>query len=77
MVSSRGTMVYPVTSGAITDTIDQWRCRFRLRDANGDMTDAQFFELLQKVSSKHGWMHVEKLMEIDGAPGYTKAQGED
>ncbi len=33
--------------------------------------------LLSKVGSQFHWMHVEKLQEFDGQPGFTKAQGED
>ena len=76
MVSSRGTMVYPV-AGFLTDLVDHWRCRFILRDSGGDLIDAQAFDLLQRISSKHRWTHIEKLHEFDGQPGFTKAQGED
>jgi isocitrate dehydrogenase len=76
MISSRGTKVYPPT-GAITDVVDHYRCRFLLRDAGGDATDAQILELIQRVGSRFRWAHIEKLQEFDGAAGYTKAQGED
>jgi isocitrate dehydrogenase len=76
MISSRGTKVYPPT-GAITDVVDHYRCRFLLRDAGGDATDAQILELIQRVGSRFRWAHIEKLQEFDGAMGYTKAQGED
>lgn len=76
MVSSRGTLVYP-SMGFLTDYVDHWRCRFVLRDDNGDLTEAQAIELLQRVSSKYRWTHIEKLHEFDGEPGFTKSQGED
>jgi isocitrate dehydrogenase len=76
MISNRGTKVYP-DSGAITDCVDHWRCRFVLRDDKADLQDAVIFDLLQRVAGTHRWMHLEKLPEIDGAPGYTRAQGED
>ncbi|GIV21746.1 MAG: isocitrate dehydrogenase [NADP] [Armatimonadota bacterium] len=76
MVSNRGTKVYPPT-GAITDVVDHYRCRFVLRDAPGDATDSQILDLLQRVGSRLRWMHLEKLQELEGAMGYTKAQGED
>jgi len=34
-------------------------------------------QLLTQIASKHQWMHVEKLLEVNGEPGYTMAQGED
>ncbi|MDW8362877.1 MAG: NADP-dependent isocitrate dehydrogenase [Myxococcales bacterium] len=76
MISNRGTKVYPPT-GAITDCVDHWRCRFVVRDATADLDDAAVFDLLQRVAAGHRWMHVEKLQEIDGAAAYTLAQGED
>ncbi len=76
MISNRGTKVYPPT-GAITDCIDHYRCRFILLNGGNDLTDAQILELLNKVLQKYKWMHIEKLQEFDGQLGYTKAQGED
>ncbi|MBX9628816.1 MAG: NADP-dependent isocitrate dehydrogenase [Gemmataceae bacterium] len=76
MVSNRGTQVYPA-KGAITDCVDQYRCRFVLRDPAGELADAHLIDLLNRVAGRFRWMHVEKLQEFDGQPGYTKAQGED
>lgn len=76
MISNRGTKVYPAT-GTITDNVDHYRCRFVLRQGN-DLADAALLELLGKVSAGgHRWVHIEKLQRIDGADGFTKAQGED
>jgi isocitrate dehydrogenase len=76
MISNRGTKVYPDT-GAITDCVDHWRCRFIARDGKADLADSAIFHLLQRVAAHHGWMHLEKLQEFDGATGFTRAQGED
>ncbi|MBK7394759.1 MAG: NADP-dependent isocitrate dehydrogenase [Myxococcales bacterium] len=76
MISNRGTKVYSDT-GAMTDCVDQWRCRFVLRDGDGDLDDAPLFDLLRRVAAAHRWMHVEKLQEFDGQLGYSRAQGED
>ena len=76
MISNRGTKVYP-DSTAITDCVDHWRCRFVLRDAAADLADQDLFDLLHRVAAVHRWMHLEKLVELDGAPGFTRAQGED
>lgn len=75
MISNRGTKVY-ADMGALTDCIDQWRCRFVLREAT-DLDDPTLFDLLSRVAMVHRWMHVEKLQEFDGEPGYSRAQGED
>ena len=76
LVSNRGTKVYPAT-GAITDCVDHYRCRFIPRSRDGDVTDEQVFSLVQRVSASHRWVHLEKLLEINGGPGFTKDQGED
>ncbi len=76
MISNRGTKVYPPT-GAITDCVDHWRCRFVLRDPGSEVSDAALLALLQRVAAEHRWMHLEKLQEFDGALGFTMAQGED
>ncbi len=76
MVSNRGTKVYPPT-GAITDCVDQYRCRFVLKNSEGNLSDAELLELLKNIMTKHKWGHIEKLHEFDGVLGFTKAQGED
>ncbi len=76
MISNRGTKVYPPT-GAMTDCVDHWRCRFVLRDAGGDLDDSIVFDLLRRIAAQYRWMHVEKLQEFDGVSGFTMAQGED
>lgn len=76
MISNRGTRVYPLT-GTDMDSVDHWRARIILRDPNADMNDADMFALINKVSSVYHWNHIEKLMEFDGVPSFTKAQGED
>ena len=76
MISNRGTKVYDKT-GAITDCVDHWRCRFVLRNGEPEVSDDFTFALLEQIRGEQRWMHIEKLMEIDGQPGYTRAQGED
>ncbi len=77
MISNRGTKVYPGPK-QITDCVDHWRCRFVLRDEQAEMRDHDLAVLLDRIADAgHRWMHVEKLQEFDGQPGYTKAQGED
>jgi len=83
MISNRGTTVYP-SAGAITDCVDQFRCRCILREVTqkggtATLTGDQLLPVLAKVgtSKEPSWMHIEKLQEIDGTEGFTKAQGED
>jgi len=77
MISNRGTKVYPAVSAA-TDCVDHWRCRFVLRDAAPEReVDLAILALVARVALQHRWMHLEKLLEIDGVEAFTKAQGED
>ncbi|MGE0403670.1 MAG: NADP-dependent isocitrate dehydrogenase [Kofleriaceae bacterium] len=76
MISNRGTKVYPST-GALPACVDHWRCRFVLRDGHTALNDDVITALLGRMGGLHRWMHVEKLEEINGKPGFTKAQGED
>jgi isocitrate dehydrogenase len=76
MVSNRGTKVYPAT-GANPDTVDHWRCRFLWNQPAPDVPSAALGQLFSAVEGKLRWMHVEKLIDIDGKAGYTRAQGED
>jgi isocitrate dehydrogenase len=76
MISSRGTRVFPPT-GAITDTLDHWRCRFIIKENPGDLPDEDVHQLLARISRRHKWMHIEKLMEFDGELGFTRDQGEN
>jgi isocitrate dehydrogenase len=75
-VSNRGRQVFPPT-GATADMVDHYACRFIIRQDPGDLSDGAVHDLLQRVSSKHRWMHIEKLQEFDGELGFTRAQGEN
>jgi isocitrate dehydrogenase len=76
IVDNRGTRVYPPT-GTPTDCVDAWRCRFLMRDAAADLSDADLLTLLARLAEEHRYTHIEKLHEFDGAPAFSKAQGED
>ncbi|MEX0754300.1 MAG: NADP-dependent isocitrate dehydrogenase [Actinomycetota bacterium] len=76
MISSRGTKVFPPT-GAITDELDHWRCRFIIKEEPGDLPDGDVHDLLVRISSRHRWMHIEKLQEFDDELGFTRDQGEN
>ncbi|AEV16679.1 Isocitrate dehydrogenase [Thermus sp. CCB_US3_UF1] len=75
MISNRGTQVYPPTGG-LTDLVDHYRCRF-LYTGEGEATDREVLDLVARVGNRVRWMHLEKLQEFDGVPGFTKAQGEN
>jgi isocitrate dehydrogenase len=76
MISNRGTQVYP-DKGTMIDCVDHYRCRFVQREVNGEVNDSHLLDLMNRIAGKYRWVHVEKLQEFDGQPGYTKAQGED
>ncbi|MCP4924035.1 MAG: NADP-dependent isocitrate dehydrogenase [bacterium] len=75
VISNRGVKVYP-NSEAQPDLVDAWRCRFRHRDENTDVSDQEACDLMQKVGIKHPWSHIKKLFILDGEEAYSKAQGE-
>jgi len=77
MISNRGTKVYPETQAAFPTCVDHWRCRFMLAEGTTSLDDATIEKLVRRVGALHRWMHIEKLEEINGVAGYTKAQGED
>jgi isocitrate dehydrogenase len=76
MISNRGTQVFP-DKGTLIDCVDQYRCRFMLREAAGEGQAPDVLALVAKIGESFRWAHIEMLQEFDGAPGYTKAQGED
>jgi isocitrate dehydrogenase len=75
-ISNRGRQVFP-SSGAAADMVDHYSCRFMLRGGSGELSDDTVHELLKRLSTRHRWMHIEKLQEFDGEPGFTRAQGEN
>ena len=76
MISNRGTQVFP-NGAPETDCVDVYRCRFVSKVQGEVVGDADIFSLLERIAKEYRWMHVEKLQQFDGAPGYTRAQGED
>jgi isocitrate dehydrogenase len=74
MLSNRGAQVYPST-GAMPDLVDQYRCRFVGR-AGTVVTDEHLLALAAGAGKHFRWMHLEKLEQVDGVTGWTKAQGE-
>ncbi len=75
VLSNRGTVVWPSQGGEV-DTVEHWRCRFRRRDDDMFITDADIAELLIRVSTVAPWMHVEKLHTFNDQLGFSLAQGE-
>jgi isocitrate dehydrogenase len=75
MISSRGTKVYPQGNPNI-DVVDQYRCRM-MATAAGSLSNAEVRDALARIEPELDWCHVELLQEFDGAPSFTKAQGED
>jgi isocitrate dehydrogenase len=75
LISNRGMMVYP-DFGADPDTVDCWRCRIKTLPPQDVLSDQIVLELLQRISKRLRWVHVEKLQLFDDIEGFTKAQGE-
>lgn len=75
MISNRGTKVYPDGNPNI-DCVSHHRCRFVSRTGEPIRFD-DALALARKVNETHEVCHIERLLRIDGADGFTKAQGED
>jgi isocitrate dehydrogenase len=75
MISNRGTKVYPDGNPNI-DQVDHHRCRFVTRSGEA-VSFAEALVLASRVNEQVEVCHVERLLRIDGADGFTKAQGED
>jgi isocitrate dehydrogenase len=76
VISNRGTAVWPAT-GQRTSLVDAFQCRFvAAGPVESDVTDAQLLDLLQRISTRYKWVHVEKLQRFDGKDAFSKAQGE-
>jgi isocitrate dehydrogenase len=75
MISNRGTKIYPDGNPDI-DVVNHHRCRFVARD--GVLTFRDVLDLVAAVDAAGlDVCHVERLLRIDGADGFTRAQGED
>jgi isocitrate dehydrogenase len=75
MISNRGTKVYPDGNPNI-DCVSHHRCRFVSRSGEPIRFD-DALALARRINESHEVCHVERLLRIDGADGFTKAQGED
>ena len=75
MISNRGTKVYPDGNPNI-DCVSQHRCRFMTRSGSSIAFD-DALALARRINEQHEVCHIERLLRIDGADGFTKAQGED
>jgi isocitrate dehydrogenase len=75
-ISDRGSKVWPNVIGMDPDMIDCQRLRF-FSARGAEATDEEIAKVLTAVSRHAPWVHVEKLLEIDGRPAFSKDQGED
>ena len=75
-ISNRGVMVYP-SVGIQPDVVDLWYARLLVKETNKILTYNDILSLLEIISKKYKWVHVEVLSEFDGKLGFSKAQGEN
>ena len=75
MISNRGTQVWPV-GGVGPTCVDHYRCRFQADDPSEEGL-AGLPRLLERISSRYRWMHIEKLDMTDSNPLFTTAQGQN
>lgn len=75
IMSNRGTKVWPGEAPNIHLT-DHYRCRYVKKSGEG-LSTSETAELLLAIESKGlDWVHIEKLLCIDGVDGFSKIQGE-
>ena len=72
MISNRGTQVTPVGS-AYTDCVNHYRARF---EGEGPVSQHEIVSQLGAVGERFRLCGAEWLREIDGAQGYSLAQGQ-
>ena len=70
-ITNRGNTVYPVTDRTVS-LVDQFRCRFLMKDRNADAGDAEILALLTRIGETSRWMHVEKLQLFDDENGFSR-----
>jgi len=76
MITNRGVKVWP---DGLPETFrtDHWRCRFTRRDERRPLRHADLQSLLAAISGAGlDYVKTEHLHEFDGAPGYSRGQGE-
>jgi hypothetical protein len=72
IVSNRGTKIWPGDLPPIHLT-DVHRCRFMFAKPGGEPA----IDLLKEIENAgFEWVHIEKLLEINGQAKFAKAQGE-
>jgi isocitrate dehydrogenase len=76
MISNRGTKVYPEGNANI-DLVAVHRCRFVTRNAALPATFDDALSLARLINEQVEVCHIERLLRLDGADGFSKAQGED
>jgi len=60
----------------MADFADHWRCRFASRAPQDDLPEQDLATLMSRISNFARWCHVERLQMMDGAPGFSVAQGQ-
>lgn len=75
VVSNRGTKVWPGEAPNIHLT-DHFRCRY-VKSSGEGLSTSEVSELLSSIENAGmDWVHIEKLLTIDGVDGFSKIQGE-
>ena len=76
MVANRGVQVYPDIGGLAGEVSPHHQCRF-ISPSNEVASEESLVKLVQAISEKYKWVHIERLYLIDNTPSYTKVQGEE
>lgn len=73
-ISNRGTQVWP-TGSVLTDLINQYRVRIE-KIGEEVLSQTDLLSLVQKIAGSCYVCSVEMLLNFDGQPAYSKAQGQ-
>lgn len=76
LISNRGTKIWPGELPNI-ELVNVHRCRFTKNGKFDPVQNQQIHDLLSAlVSQGFEWVHVEKLLRVDGKNSFSLAQGE-
>jgi isocitrate dehydrogenase len=73
-IANRGAKIWPNVN-VKAELVDVFRCRYLPTDA-GSVAQGDILDLLKKLEERGlEWVHVEKLLKIDGKNGFSELKG--
>jgi isocitrate dehydrogenase len=75
IIANRGVQVYPDIGGLESEVSPHHQCRF-IWGGEAMLGEHDIVKLIDIISNKYKWVHIERLQELDGKASYTQVQGE-